>query len=60
MYSFEFTSKFSEQDIDTYLLHVKFNNEIVLSRFCQFQNTINQDQLDEYANNLIDLIEGYE
>jgi len=60
MYSFIYTSKFTQYGQDNYLLHILFNDVIIESNFVQFPIGTSQESLDIYANSQIDLLEGLE
>ena len=59
MYSFIFTDKNTQNNRDEYLLHIIFDSEIIESTFVSFQAGTSMDDLDLFANNKIDLIEGF-
>lgn len=60
MYSFLYTNKNVINGKDDYLLHIMFNDEVIQSTFVQFNQGTSQEALNNFANNMIDSIEGNE
>lgn len=59
MYSFFYTSKFTSNGHDSYLLHILRDGGIVQSQFIDFPEGTSEDVLNSFAENLIqDFING--
>ena len=58
-YSFKYTSKFTSNGHDSYLLHILRDGEVVQSQFANFPEGTLEDVLNLFAENLIqDFING--
>lgn len=58
MYSFEFSSLIKNALKNDYMLSIFFDGVLIGSRIVQFSNAVTQEDLDDFANSVIDSLEG--
>lgn len=57
MYTFQFTSKFSQNGKDDFLMHILLDGVIIESQFVQFNTGTDESVLHEFALNKIAAIQ---